>query len=231
MWLLLTIALLIKHIIAFQFLLMMTRITRKYFITIVLIFLSLIIFFSSFLPYWQEGKQSIILNVFRYGGIMGYYGFSNILRNVCDTGCVHSITLLYLYKYIFIFISLLFTVTLVIIRRDIIWSLMMSILFFLTFTSGIGGQYFVLPIALGALKPTKMYFLYTVVTSFFLLGNKYEFDISYFKFFSWNIIWFVAFIWFLYEIKSNICYFKGLKNKKWHKDIDQALIDVRKRCS
>lgn len=187
-----------------------------------MIFLAVISFLISFYPFLAENHHVIIDHVFKYGGLAGLYGISFILNTSCSTCRVDNLLLVDIYKYIFIFLSLIFIFFLQ--KRDIIRSLLLSILFFLSFTSGIGAQYFILPIALGSIYPKKGFYLYTFITSLFLFGNSDELNFPLFQIISWNIVWIFTFWWFLEEISQEKDIQKILK--KIHFKMNQVLLLV-----
>jgi hypothetical protein len=86
--------------------------------------------------------------------------------------------------------------------KDLIQAARIGMLLFLVFTSGISAQQFVLPIALAALQPSFGFFLFTGVTSLFLLGNVDELKVIRWSYVDWNYVWVAALIWFALEVKK-----------------------------
>lgn len=200
-WSLLTFTILIKHIVIFQVVLLIGRISKFKHKLFILLMFTILIFVLSFVPFWDKGSMNIIYSVVKYGGIAGSYGVTFILNKLCDQCIFGTVSLIYLYKYIFIISSTLFTLFLILKRKAIVYSILISILFFMTFTSGIGAQYFVLPIAYGALRSNIFLLFYSLVTFLFLLGSKYEFNFQPLQIINWNSVWIVAIIWFCFELK------------------------------
>lgn len=196
-WLILTVGLTVKHTILFPAFSFLVHFSRKTYLAVFLFTASLLVFLASFLPYYFSASAQISQNVFKYKSMEGLYGVSFILSKYCPH-CLGTDTN-YLIRNIFLLSGL--TLAVFLRHRDAARSCLISFLFFLTFTTGIGGQYFVFPIALGALFPSIWFYLYSIVVTLFLLGNDWEFNISVFKIFSWNVVWVVTFMWFLSEIR------------------------------
>ena len=78
----------------------------------------------------------------------------------------------------------------------------MCVLFFLVFTTGIGEQYSVLPIAFGALRPSKGALVFTATAGIFLLGSQNNVNLSPFSYFSINLVWLGAAYWFVAEVSE-----------------------------
>ena len=96
--------------------------------------------------------------------------------------------------------------------KDIIRNCLLGMLFFLTFTTGIAIQYFVLPIALGALRLSREFLLYSFATTLFLLGNRDNVFVPGFHMLGGNIVWLSAIYWFALEMKrSNETQLKSLQ--------------------
>jgi hypothetical protein len=76
-------------------------------------------------------------------------------------------------------------------------------LFFLAFITGISVQYFVLPIALGVLRPSKEFLLYSAAATFFLLGNVDNVYVPGFHLLGLNVVWLSVIYWFALEMKRS----------------------------
>jgi len=85
--------------------------------------------------------------------------------------------------------------------KDIIAQCLLGMLFFLTFTTGFAIQYFVLPVALGTLRPTKYFLLYTFAASVLTLGNDNNVFVPGFHLLKMNIVWVVVICWFVSEMR------------------------------
>lgn len=196
-WFILTVGLTIKHTILFPAFSCLMHFSKKIYIAVFLFIATMLVFLTSFLPFLPEAYSQIVQNVFKYKSMEGLYGVSYILAKYCSA-CQDPDTN-FIIRNVFLLAGLAFVAF--IRHRDTARSALLSFLFFLTFTTGIGGQYFVFPIALGALFPSFWFYLYSIVVTLFLLGNDWEFNISVFKIFSWNSVWVVTLLWFLAEIR------------------------------
>ena len=100
----------------------------------------------------------------------------------------------------YLFIPSLFIFPLLITNKDIIKQCLLGMLFFLVFTTGIAVQYFILPIALGTLRPSKGFSFYTFAATLFILGHYDDLFIPILHMFAWNIVWLTAIAWFIAEM-------------------------------
>ena len=141
-----------------------------------------------FIPYWKTGSKGIIDNVFQYGSHFGCYGVTSLFS---------------MPELRYLFIPAMFIFPLFLKGRDIIAGCLLGTLFFLTFITGIGIQYFVLPVALGAIRPSRFFLVYTLCASFFILGNNNNVFIPVFHLFGWNVVWVGVICWFVAEMKLN----------------------------
>ncbi len=191
-WLFLTIGMITKHEILQQILIYLKHIQIKNKRALCLFAFSVLLFCLSFVPYWAEGQERIIKNVFHYGGMGRPYGLINFHIN-------NAVVLIHK----FLFISLLLIWPFIYKTVNLVKSSLIGMLLFLVFSSGISTQQFILPIALGTLYPNMGFMLFTMAASFFLFGDLDELKILFFKGMSWNYIWFCAVIWFLIELKHS----------------------------
>jgi hypothetical protein len=157
LWTFATIGMIIKHNIFYELIICLNRAIKRYWLKFLLFVISVCVFLSLFIPYWSDGKNGIINNVFMYGG--GYVGRYGIL------------TLVKLTQLKWAFIVGMFVFPLLLKSKDITRQCLMGMLFFMTFTTGISIQYFILPIALGALRPSKGFILYSLAATLFTIGN------------------------------------------------------------
>jgi hypothetical protein len=155
---------------------------------------SVIVFLLLFIPYWKAGSKGIIEHVFKYGSYSGIYGLTSI------NGLMLLFTLPQL-KYFFIVAMFFFPFCLK--SRDIIAQCLLGALFFLTFTTGFSTQYFVLPMALAAIRPSKFSLVYTIVASALLLGNYNNVFIPGFNLLKLNMVWIAVICWFIAEMRLN----------------------------
>lgn len=195
-WIAITLGFVVKHIILIQVMLFW-KLAKKNSKGILLFAASVCIFFLSFLPY-ISAYEDIKRQVFRYGGLQGFYGLSYFTQIFCAKCTVFGLSFNSILMYIFLPLYFLFAWT--IRHKNIARALLISVLFFMTFTTGIAAQYFVLPIALGALFPTKWFYLYSISTFLFFLGSIDEYQIPAFGTFTWNTVWLFAGLWFISEV-------------------------------
>lgn len=204
----LTIGLIVKHVIVFQ-VFYFYRLYRKNLAKAIFLFiLSVGIFLLTLLPFMSEGTQ-IIKRVFLYGGVQGLYGLSYFIGNILGNNFkLIGVGVYELYKLLFLSGYLLFVI--LVKPKDIVRGILLSILFFLTFTSGIGAQYFILPIAVGVFFPTRWFYLYSLIVTLFYLGSSDELNLYTFKVFEWNTVWLFVIFYFTAEVFEN---FPNLKTK------------------
>jgi hypothetical protein len=186
LWLFATAGMIVKHNVFYEVIICLHSSIKRYRIKVPLFVISVIIFLSTFIPYWEEGGKGIINNVFKYGSQVGIYGIT-------------SLVMLPNLKNLFIPAMCVFPFFLK--SKDIVAQCLLGVLFFLTFTTGIGIQYFVLPVALGALRPSKFFLLYILLASFYILGSRDNVFIPYFHVFQWNVVWVGVICWFIAEMR------------------------------
>ncbi len=186
-WFFSTLALLIKHNILYEVVTLLKYAARRLPMVLFLLALAIGVFLLSFIPYWHEGKENIIHHVLLYKSREGRYGltsFFNFPR----------------LRELFILGVVLYPLSLK--KKDILQECLLGALFFLVFTSGIGIQYFVLPIIFGALRPSPAFLLYSCMTTLFILGmplNLYVKTFQLIPFYGWNMVWVAAIFWFIKE--------------------------------
>lgn len=123
-------------------------------------------FFLSLAPYWPGAGKQILSHVLLYSSQPELYGLTALFPSSRTNDPVLHAHLLR---------TLLFTLliggALLLPRRaDALRAALLAPLVFLAFTPGFAVQYMVLPVALGALRPSWAYWLYTTVATFTLLG-------------------------------------------------------------
>ncbi len=182
MWSFVTLGLIAKHNICYEVPIVLRFVFGKLRNWAILFILSCLVFFASFWPYWHESGQAIVKNVLLYGSYPMSYGISTLVQAAW-------------LKYIFLFALLGYAF----IQRsqDLVTRCLQGTLFFLTFTPGFGHQYLVLPVALGALRPSKLFFVFTIVTSLAIMGSDRN---IYIKALSWvplNAVWICVLVWFV----------------------------------
>jgi len=190
LWSFATVGMIIKHNIFYELIICLNRAVKRYWLKFLLFVISVCVFLSLFIPYWDEGKNGIIRNVFMYGG--GYtrnYGLP-------------TIALIPRLKWAFIVGMFIFPLFLK--SKDIIRQCLMGMLFFMTFTTGISIQYFILPIALGALRPSKGFLAYSLAAGLFTIGNGNNVAVlALEEFITWNLVWVASVFWFATEFQRD----------------------------
>jgi hypothetical protein len=186
LWLFATAGMIVKHNVFYELIICLHSSIKRYWIKVPLFVISVIVFLSTFIPYWEEGGKGIINNVFKYGSQVGIYGITSLfmLPNLKN-----------------LFIPAMCVFPLFLKSKDIVAQCLLGTLFFLAFTSGIAIQYFVLPVALGTLRPSKYFLLYVLLASFYILGSKDNVFIPYFHLFQWNVVWIGVICWFIAEMR------------------------------
>ena len=96
-----------------------------------------------------------------------------------------------------VFVFALFLYPFFIRGKDLWTQALLGTLFFLTFTTGVGVQYFILPVALGAARPSRGFFVYTFVTSGFLLGSYFNMGIHALAWIPLWSVWAAAAYWWV----------------------------------
>lgn len=186
LWGLSTLGMTMKHIIFYEVIVALNVSIRRRWVRLLLFGGTVLIFLMSFGLYWQTSAAYIVRNVFLYSSEKGFYGLTSLF----GYGPVMPI----------LFVVGLVLFPFFILKRDLLTQALLSILFFLTFTTGIGQQYFVLPIALGAFRPSLGFFVYSIVGSCFLLGAQANLHVPYFDQVPWNAVWLAALFWFVTEL-------------------------------
>ena len=209
-WILGTASLLVKHTTLFPLMTLYWGIWgfRR---GIMPLFGSIFVFAFSFAPYISAWKE-IIQNVFLYGGVPGEYGISSVLTwmyrifahpvditmNSSVVGAHIGVRSVYVILSIgTIIINTIFTI--LISRRVSVWrSMLYSTIFFLITTTGIGIQYFILPLVFAWADQKIPTIVYTIIVTLFFMGNSLEFGLSQFSFVTWNFVWVTLICWLLY---------------------------------
>jgi hypothetical protein len=187
LWVLATLAMIVKHNVFYELIVCIKTISSRAWARFALLAVSSTIFLALFVPYWDQGRHGIIQNVFLYSSTVGSYGVSSLC---------HFPPLKYA------FIAALFVFPYLLRGEDLIRKFLVCVLFFLVFTTGIGEQYFVLPVAFGALRPSKGALVFTVTAGIFLLGSRNNLNLYPFSCFSINLVWLGAAYWFVAEVSE-----------------------------
>jgi hypothetical protein len=186
-----TAALLIKHNIFYAVTTVLRYASPRFLLNLFLMGLAASAFILSFFPYWESGKENILAWVVRYQAIEGYglTSFVNFkgLREICFlAAAIYPLCLK---------------------KKDVIQECLLAALFFLAVTTGIGIQYFVIPVLFAALRPSKMLLLYTAVATGFLFGSPFNVHVAPFRIFlvfGWNLLWAVTVFWFIQETRTRL---------------------------
>ena len=188
-WVLGTIALLIKHITFFGVWVLFAQTVHNNKKAILMLIASVIVFLLTFVPYVSTGWHGILQNVFLYKGLSGYYGLSLFLPRIAN----------------YVLFSVVM-VTLPLLAKNLdkkltTRSIELSFASFLSTVPGIGEQYFLLPIIWGSISPTRWYWVYSIFTTLFLIAspsNIHLLNISLIgQVVLWNFVWTCALIWFI----------------------------------
>ncbi len=186
-WLFAVIALLVKHIVIFHvwtFLLYVYK-PRK---AAVVMTGALGLFALSFAPYLPAGLSGVVQNVLCYHSISGAYGLSTVIPAVRGTplfmGLMVGLPVLAYYR-----------------RLRLLPALLLVSVAFLTFTAGIGDQYFILVAFFAVLQPSILYWLFSVMaatnipTGWNPLAVAIQVN-AVFQFLMLNAVWAVCLFWF-----------------------------------
>jgi len=185
LWIFATAGMIIKHNTFYELIICLHSSIKRYWIKVPLFIVSVIIFLSLFIPYWKTGSEKIIKNVFQYGSVSGCYGVTSLVTLSCLR---------------YLFITAMFIFPLFLKGRDIIAKCLLGVLFFLTFTTGFALQYLLLPVALGALRPSRFFLFYTLAASILFLGSDNNAFIPGLQLFPYNVAWVGVICWFIAEM-------------------------------
>lgn len=150
-WLLGTLAILIKQIVLFNVLTLFVYAVPTKRRSVLMIILSVIVFFLSFLPYLSSSRQ-IGINVFGHAGDIGSFGIARQLP------VFYTMPLFLVGMTLFPFLSKYrFNLT-------ILEGLLVSSLAFVVFAPGFYAHYLVIPILAGALVPSVYYYIFIFIS-------------------------------------------------------------------
>lgn len=180
LWTAATAALLVKHIVCYEVWIVCLHLFGRWRERLAWFAAASALFAVSFIPYWGGGREGILKNVLFYPSYPMPYGLSALPTGPLWTG---------------VFALALFVYPLFIRRKELGVQMLLGFLFFLTFTTGLGVQYFVLPVALGALKPARAFFVYSIVATAYLLGSYFNMGIEEFSWVPLWTVWAAAAYW------------------------------------
>lgn len=203
-WFIITIGFIVKHHIPFQvFLTFLYMYKNKNIIKGFLLFgMTILFFLSTFIPFYDTSESRFVINdyVIGYQGLATISGITGIIRFLCVTCEIFDVRLYTIYRYVFLIFGMLFPLLLMR-QKNLLRAMLLSLLFFQAFTSGHAAQYFILPISVGALFPSRWFLAYTAVVTLFFTAFQLETGIStYVKVFLLNVVWIAAVFWFFSEL-------------------------------
>lgn len=208
LWVFATVGMIVKHNVFYEVIICLNFAIRRYWIKILLFTVSACIFLALFLPYWDSGDEGFI-TAWKQGD-KSEFSSVKIIRNVFlyssgnkyqEPYGIISLLDLPLLKYPFILGMLVFPFFLK--SKDIAKQCLSGMLFFVVFATSIWPQYFVLPIALGALRPSRGLLLYSLAGSLFMLGHMHYAFVPVLHLFKSNIVWICAVFWFATELYND----------------------------
>ncbi len=189
-WFLSTIGLLLKHIIAPQFLIFILRKTKTAAQSIIPVLSSLVLFALSFIPFLPAGKTGILDNVIKYQSI--------VPEKSLITGTLRTIpgyTIIFFITYCFLCFKLAKS------RRSLLQSFLIAALFFLLFSGAGAPQYLILPLIFGVFSFSRGYLIFSSISSLYLLGNPHEMNSYLFRWVTYDFVLLGTLYWLLQEIK------------------------------
>ena len=186
----LSLSLLVKHVAFFHPLLLASR-RREPKVGLAGACVPYAVFFASFLPFWAS-RSAIREHVFGYEGSGEPYGIEP-LRFV-------SFLPPWTPRAVFIAASLLAVALLA--RVEFGRACLRLALVTILFLPGVGPNYFVWPIALGALEPDAGYAVYTAVVTLFLIHSPDAIGVELRHLPGWSGLWWAAAFWLLWSIRA-----------------------------
>jgi len=157
LWLLGVLSLLIKHITLFGVWMLFLQVASKRKATLMMAAAGGV-FLLSFLPYLPEGQEGILQNVLLYRSNSGQYGLGLLP--------FPALTMI-------IFLGSMAILPVILKRMNNPPSINLALIniVFLLVIPGMGVQYFVLPLAWGALYPLRGYWIFTTLATIFILSS------------------------------------------------------------
>lgn len=149
--------------------------------------LSLFLAAATLLPFINNGIFIIQKNIFCY-----YYSADYGILNIMGKLGLEKWNEIYQKIFTFLFFFTPFILDI----KKLHKACLLGSLMFITFSPGISDQYFILPIALGALDNSVWFIFYSIFTTLYFLGSGAQFNIQLFKIFSNNIIFIISLFWF-----------------------------------
>lgn len=147
-----------KHIL-FLFPLWIAAKTKNRINKCIIVFLPVIIFLGSFIPFWNNGHTGIIENVLMY-------------RSINNAPC-YNLLLPDIFKFfvtpVSFFLIMLLLGAFIFYKQDLQNSILLYTAMLVIFSSAIANQYLVIPVAFISLYFNGFFLLYTILTTWFLL--------------------------------------------------------------
>jgi uncharacterized protein Usg len=129
---------------------------------VIVVLVPVLVFLAGFVPYWHEGKQGIIQNVFHYHSVTNQY-FYNMFVPLCLQNILSSRTVWFVCLAVFAFIH----------RRKSAIEFLLAYTCVLVATSpAIVNQYLAIPIAFAATRWNVFTTLYTMLGTWVLLVHR-----------------------------------------------------------
>ncbi|NNJ08872.1 hypothetical protein EKD04_000865 [Chloroflexales bacterium ZM16-3] len=175
-------ALLIKHNTLFTVWMIFIYLTPTRRQAEILLVAALSLFALSFGPYLNAGANGIFSNVIAYDSQNSLYGLSILLPGYLSRPIFYlvmaALPLLARYQ----------------LRMPLTQAVELSVVVLLGLIYGIGEQYFILPVIIGSIRRTGLYWLYTCAATIFLLGSEHNLAIPHVPSL-WNTVWLAVVAW------------------------------------
>lgn len=185
LWAFSTLGMIVKHSIFYEVIICLNASVKRLSVRFVLLLLSGVVLCLFFAPFWPN-RDLILRNIFQYASHPCDYGMSLFFGRNPQL------------KYLFLIGTLLFPFA--ILKKDLLTQSLLGLLFFMTFTTGIAIQYFVLPIALGALRPSLGFLFYSFIASLFILASGLNMGVPFLGFIPLWSVWLAVLYWFVTEL-------------------------------
>lgn len=183
-WLLGTFSIIIKHITVFGVLALFFHVAKNKIQACIFSIGSVVAFLLTFAPHILVNADGVLNNVFYYQGHIGIYGLSSLI----------SPSFAFILFYCIMGFIVVFNKELL--KSPLPKSINFIFVSFLTFTHGIGEQYFLLPVLWGSIYRSKWFWIFSIAAGLFLLGSGNNLNLPGIPAW-WNGVWLAAAGWFL----------------------------------
>jgi hypothetical protein len=183
LWLLGTLALLIKHNTIFGVWMLFAYIDNRWRRASLMFVLSMCVFLLSFVPYLPVGLTGIVNNVLLYRGATSY-GFGQLLPPILSMPLFAGGMLL------------LPVLTKRLLKIALPQAIGVSFVGLLTLTFGIGNQYYILPVIFGSISGGLGYWIYSLATTLLLLNSPHNLALLSLPPLH-NVVWLITAGWFV----------------------------------